>query len=175
MNVLDQFSIPVSGLRNGLHGYDFDIGDEFFRAFEKSSVRQGSVQVHLAFEKREDMYLLTFTLSGKVTATCDRCLDDFALPIEDIRHLLVKFDVEPWEDADVVFIEKGTISLNVASYIYEFIHLAMPMIKTHENAGDDCNPEMLKYLDRTDGGQGQAGSPGHNPFPDAFRDIDFEN
>ncbi|MEO1258458.1 MAG: DUF177 domain-containing protein [Bacteroidota bacterium] len=174
MNALDQFSIPVLGLRNGLHGYDFNIEKEFFEAFEASPIKNGEVSVHLDFDKREDMYVLLFSFNGKVEVTCDRCLDPFHLPVADRQSLMVKFDEEPWEDADVVFIVKGTQELNVAKYIYEFINLAVPITKTHDDAGDNCNPEMLKYLnegsdDRTDG------QPTSNPFRDALKDFNFEN
>ena len=82
MNALDQFSIPVSGLSNGLHGYDFSIEKDFFQAFEESPVKDGAVKVHLDFDKREDMYIMSFSFEGKVEVTCDRCLDSFALPLK---------------------------------------------------------------------------------------------
>lgn len=173
MNVLDQFSIPVSGLSNGLHGYEFSIEKEFFEAFEESPIKEGSVHVQFDFDKREDMYVLLFYFEGEVQVTCDRCLDPFALPIEDRQSLLVKFDDEPWEDADVVFIQKGTQMLNVAKYIYEFINLAVPMTKTHDDAGDDCNPDMLKYLEQKD--EEESDKPDSNPFLDALKDFNIEN
>lgn len=173
MNVLDQFSIPVSGLSNGLHGYEFSIDKDFFDAFEESPIKEGSVHVHFDFDKRDDMYVLLFSFEGEVQVTCDRCLDPFALPIEDRQSLLVKFDDEPWEDADVVFIQKGTQVLNVAKYIYEFINLAVPMTKTHDDAGDDCNPDMLKYLEQPE--EEEAEEPDSNPFLDALKDFNIEN
>ncbi len=172
MEVLDHFSIPVSGLRNGLHPYDFSIGEDFFQAFEASPIHHGQVNVHLDFDKREDMYVIMFSIDGKIEVTCDRCLDQFDLPIEDRQSLMVKFDEKAWEDAEVVFILKGTQTLNVAKYIYEFINLAIPMTKTHEDAGADCNPEMLKYLDEKDEAPVEDSS---NPFRDALRDMNFEN
>ena len=86
---------------------------------------------------------------------------------------MVKFDDEPSEDADVVFILKGTPSLNVARYIYEFINLAIPIIKTHDATGDSCNPEMLKYLEQANGQQTDESAS--NPFRDALKDLNFEN
>ena len=173
MNVLDQFSIPVSGLRNGLHGYEFNIENSFFEEFEGSPIKNGQVAVHLDFDKREDMYVLMFSFEGKVEVICDRCLDPFNLPIEDRQSLMVKFDEEPWEDADVVFIVKGTQEMNVAKYIYEFINLAVPISKTHDDAGDQCNPDMLKYLDQTE--EEESDEDTSNPFKDAFKGFNFEN
>lgn len=146
MNALDHFTIPVSGLRDGLHEYDFDISREFFQCFEGSPIQDGKVSVHFIFDKRPSLYEMTFEIEGTVKTACDRCLEMFDLPIGDEQNLLVKFDEKIWEDADVIYILPGTQSLNVARYIYEFINLAVPMTKTHEDAGESCNPEMLKYI-----------------------------
>ena len=173
MNVLDQFTIPVMGLHDGLHGYDFVIGKDFFAAFEESPIKNGEVNVHLDFDKREDMYIMLFSFSGKVGVICVRCLDPFALPIEDRQALMVKFDEEPWEDTEVVFIVKDTPLLNVARYIYEFVNLAVPMTKTHDDAEDHCNPEMLKFLDQTQ--DEDTDEPVSNPFLDALKGLNFEN
>ncbi len=174
MDALDHFSIPVSGLINGLHSYDFSIGKDFFQAFEESPIQNGQVEVHMDFDKRDDMYVLMFSFNGTVEVVCDRCLDPFSLPIEDRQSLMVKFDEEEWEDVDVIFILKGTQTLNVSKYIYEFIHLAVPMTKSHDDAGAECNPEMLKYLDQVEE-KDETSNDSSNPFRDALKDMNFEN
>ncbi len=147
MEALDHFTIPVSGLSDGLHEYDFSIGKDFFQLFEGSLIEDADVTVHFSFDKRTDLYVLTFEIEGEVKATCDRCLEDFNLPVEDEQSLLVKFDETEWEDADVIYILQGTQSLNIARYIYEFINLAVPITKTHDDAGESCDPEMLKFIE----------------------------
>ncbi len=146
MDALDHFNLPVSGLRNGLHEYNFSIENDFFAHFPESLVTEAAVAVKLSFDKHPDFYVMDFEFKGKVKTTCDRCLEEFNLPIEDSQSLMVKFDEKEEEDADVIYILKGTQQLNVARYIYEFINLAVPMVKTHEDAGESCNPEMLKFL-----------------------------
>lgn len=173
MDYLDQFSIPVSGLRDGLHGYDFDIGAGFFQHFEGSPIKEAAVKVHLDFDKRYDMYMMDFQLGGTAKTTCDRCLGEFGFPIEDEQSLLVKFDDKEWEEADVVYILRSTQTLNVARYIYEFIHLAIPLTKTHDDAGETCNPEMLRFL--AEGGNETEDTPKNNPFGDALKGLNFEN
>ena len=146
MDALAHFTIPVSGLDNGLHEYDFSIDGSFFQCFPESPIKDGSVAVHFIFDKSTDMYTMTFQLEGTVKTACDRCLEEFDLPIEDDQILLVKFDEKEWEDADIIYIPKETPMLNVARYIYEFINLAVPIAKTHDDADGDCDPEMLKFL-----------------------------
>lgn len=172
MEVLDHFTIPVEGLSNGLHEFKFSIGNDFFQCFEESPIAHGQLEVYLQFGKEHSMYELTFEIKGTIVTTCDRCLEEFNFPIETHQYLLVKFDEEEWEDADVVYIAPGTPQLNVARYIYEFINLAVPIVKTHDQVGERCDPEMLKFIDskEADGEQ-----PASNPVWDALRDFDFEN
>lgn len=171
MESLDHFTIPVSGLRNGLHAYDFSIGKAFFQQFEGSLVEDADVSIHFTFDKRPDLYMMTFGISGTVKATCDRCLEMFDLPIEDEQTLLVKFDETAWEDADVIYVPLGTQAINVARYIYEFINLAVPMMKTHDQAGESCDPEMLKYIQpEEDLPQDETGS-----IWDSLKGLNLEN
>jgi DUF177 domain-containing protein len=172
MEALDHFTIPVAGLSDGLHEFNFSIGDDFFQCFEESPLECGQLEVNLRFDKEHSMYELAFDIKGTVVTTCDRCLEEFDFPIEDRQHLLVKFDEKEWEDADVVYIAPGTQKLNVAKYIYEFINLAVPMVKTHDKAAERCNPEMLKFLDsqEADGEQ-----PASNPAWDALKGFNLEN
>ena len=146
MDALAHFTIPVSGLHNGPHEYDFSIDRSFFQCFPESPILDGTVAVHFIFDKSPDMYTMTFQLEGTVKTACDRCLEEFDLPIEDDQTLLVKFDEKEWEDADIIYVLRDTPRLNVALYIYEFINLAVPITKTHDDADEECDPEMLKFL-----------------------------
>jgi uncharacterized metal-binding protein YceD (DUF177 family) len=109
-----------------------------------------------------------------VKAICDRCLEAFDLPIEDTQVLLVKFDEKEWEDAEVVYILKETPKLNVARYIYEFVSLAVPLTKTHDEAGEECDPEMLKFLTKQDEDAPDE-PPTSGPLWDALKGFNNEN
>jgi uncharacterized metal-binding protein YceD (DUF177 family) len=147
MDALPQFSIPFSGLGDGVHEFDFQVDTSFFTAFEASPIKTAAIKNHLIFDKRSDMMVLTFENKGTINTTCDRCLEEFDLPIDDTQSLIFKFSDDVSDNPDVVHLEKGTKTLNVAEYIYEFIILAIPMIKTHDLADEDCDEEMLDYLD----------------------------
>ncbi len=173
MNDLDHFSIPLSGLRDGLHEYDFNISGEFFRYFPDSPIEDGDVDVHLLFDKRPDLCEMTFDFKGAVKVSCDRCLEEFDLPVKDHQVLLVKYGEKEWEDLDIIYILRGTPKLNVARFIYEFVNLAVPMVKTHDDAGGQCNPEMLKYLTKEEKQDEQADTT--NPFWEALKRFNSEN
>ena len=127
MDILKPFSIPIKGLKNGVHEFDFHIGKSFFEQFEGSPIKEGQFDVHLNLEKRHDMLELNFDFSGTVPTECDRCLSPIHLPVSDNQDLLVKFSIVPMpEDAEVVYISPDAGEINVARYIYEFISLSMP-------------------------------------------------
>jgi len=146
MDSLIQFNIPVSGLKDKVHLFDFKLGKSFFQCFSKSPIKDGNIEVQLEFDKRPELYVLTFDIKGTVKAICDRCLEEFDLPLHESQSLLVKFDKLEHEEAEVVYILEGTKKLNVAKYIYEFVNLATPLIKTHDKAGEECKKDMLSYL-----------------------------
>ncbi len=150
MDPLIQYSIPVKGLRSGTHQFDFHINSEFFKAFEDSPVADGNIELTLLFDKRPDMYILQFDFEGTVKSECDRCLAQIDLPVEDHQQLVVKFsETTEAEDAEVIYIHPETQHLNVATYIYEYIILAMPFMKVYDCENDPnrvCNEEMLNYI-----------------------------
>lgn len=152
MNPLLPFTIPVRGLRTGITEYDFAIDETFFAAFEASPIERGDVDVHLNFDKSPRMWVLDFAVSGTVRTECDRCLAPIDLPIEDRQQLIVKLSEEPDpdEDADVVFVDPDTPRFNVAQYVYEFIVLAMPLIKTYDCRSEPnppCDEDLLARLE----------------------------
>lgn len=150
MDPLITYSIPVKGLHNGIHQFEFQIDRLFFENFENSPIAESDILVKLEFDKRSDMYVLQFELEGTVRTQCDRCAADINLPVADRQRLLVKFSTEEEpEEADVIFINPEAQQLNVAKYIYEYICLAVPLIRVYDCENDDprpCNEEALRYL-----------------------------
>jgi len=171
MDALPQFTLPFSGLGDGVHEFDFQADANFFAAFEASPIAEGNVTIHLIFDKRPDLMVMTYEISGTVHAVCDRCLEPFNLPIDDAPSLIFKLSDEENNDPEVVHIPKGSKSLNIAEYIYEFIVLAMPMIKTHELADEDCDEEMMRYLEEPEVDEKEEESNTENPIWGALKDI----
>jgi uncharacterized metal-binding protein YceD (DUF177 family) len=132
-----------------MHQFDFQIDERFFKHFEQSPIQQGNFDLKLFLDKRPDLLVLTFDFKGSFSTSCDRCLEDINLPIKESQQLLVKFAEEPNEDAEVIFITKGTQQLSIAKFAYEFICLAIPMIKTYDCESEEnppCNQDILDQL-----------------------------
>ena len=156
MEKLSNYEIPFAGLKTGKHVFTYEIGEEFFENFEYSPIKEGDVYVHLTFDKKESFFILSFFIDGSVITDCDRCLEDFELPINGFYNLYVKFSdneaKEDNDDPDVIFISRSDISINVATLIYDYINLSLPIQKTCEMSvlgKKKCNEEIIKKLNET--------------------------
>ncbi|MBV6441493.1 MAG: DUF177 domain-containing protein [Haliscomenobacteraceae bacterium CHB4] len=157
MNAFVAYSIPIQGLKIGIHHFKFEIDGAFFRHFEDSPVQEGDIHFDLQLDKRPDMLILDFKLKGHIKAECDRCTAQINLPLEDERPLIVKYgEAEGEEEDEVVFISREASEFNVAKYLYEFTVLALPITNTYDCQSEPnppCNFEVLKYLESISGEQ----------------------
>jgi uncharacterized metal-binding protein YceD (DUF177 family) len=161
MNAFVAYSIPVQGLKTGIHHFRYTVDSAFFSCFEESPVGNAEVGFELVFDKRPDMIVLDFSLKGHVEVECDRCTATINLPLEDERQLIVKYgEAEEGEDDEVLFLSREAFEINIARYLYEFTVLALPITNTYDCENDQkppCNFEILKYL-KTDENKDDSGS-----------------
>ena len=172
METLNQFTIPLEGLQDGMHQFDFQIDKVFFDHFEKSPIQEGNFDLTLFFDKRPDLLVLTFDFKGSFATNCDRCLEAINLPVKGAHQLIIKYAETPNDEAEVIYIEQGAQQLNVAKYAYEFICLSIPMIKIYDCEADEnppCNEIILDQLYRQEEAEEQEKT--ENPVWDALKDL----
>ncbi|MFK7949070.1 MAG: DUF177 domain-containing protein [Saprospiraceae bacterium] len=129
MKALIGYKIPFSGLKKGIHHFDFNINKAFFQHFENSLIENSDLNIHLAFDKQSRMFVLDFDFEGTIQTICDRCADNFDLPIKGNQQFIIKMREEPGEDEDIIYIHETAVDYNVASLIYELLHLNLPIKK----------------------------------------------
>ncbi len=176
MDALVEYLIPISGLKIGTHSFDFQIDNAFFAHFSDALIKEGAFKVKLDFEKRIDLYEMNFSFEGTTKTACDRCLASIDFPIRGNNRLIVKFAEEPSEDIDVIYIPIKTEELNVAKYIYEYLSLAVPYVKTYDCEADKnkpCDVEMLALLDKEASGKDNNSTNDTNPVWDQLKNIKF--
>ncbi|MBR5911267.1 MAG: DUF177 domain-containing protein [Bacteroidales bacterium] len=145
MEKKNEFLIPVSGLALGSHSYQFEINDGFFAEREYSEIQQGRVNVKLDIDRQETLMVLHFGIEGTVRVACDRCADEFDLPIRDEREFFLKLGTENAQESDdVEVISADQADYDLSSLVYEFIILAVPMHRVHPEC--QCNPEVMAML-----------------------------
>jgi len=146
MGYLKQFAVPFTGLKAGNYNFAFEIDDRFFEHFEYSEIKHGSVDVEVVLERQQRMMIFNFLFSGSVIIPCDRCGEDFSQPVDGEEQLIVKFGSDHHEESDdVLVITEDEHEIDLSQFIYEYIHLLLPMRKVHgtdENGESLCNPEI---------------------------------
>lgn len=169
MKSLNHFSIPILGLKEGVHQFNFNIDQGFFKEFENSPIQESNFEVQLTLDKRADMLVLDFDFEGSFRTDCDRCLADINLPIKDSQQLIVKYSEDERDEIQVIYISSEHTELNVARFIYEFICLALPIIKTY-NCEDEnprvCNDKVVDFLDKQ-----QDSKESNNPIWDELNKL----
>ncbi len=150
LNYLNEYTIPFRSLNEGHHQYEFKIDKLFFACFEGSELNKSDVLVKLDFENASSFLCFDIDISGKVEVICDRCLDEFDITIKGNHKLYVRFGETNEEQADdVIVIPQSETSINIAKYIYEYVHLNVPYRRVHESR-KDCNSETIKKLEEVE-------------------------
>jgi len=150
VKVLDEYDIPIHGLKDGIHNYSFEIKTGFFEYFENPDLPGGNLSLTLGLSKRPQFLEFDFHLSGYLSLLCDRCLEQFNYEVQVTEKLFVRFG-ERFEELDdnIIVIPREESRFNIAQYIYEFSVLSIPYKKVHpedKNGQSGCDPEMIKKL-----------------------------
>lgn len=147
MKYLDEFTIPLSGSKEGASEHAFNIGKDFFQHFEDTEVLDSELQVVMTLIRNRTIFELSFALAGDLTVSCDRCLEPMVQEIEYSAELIVKYG-DKYEEVDdkVVTIGPNEDEINIASFIFEYAKLALPMQRTHLEG--DCDEDMLDQMEK---------------------------
>ena len=167
-----EFIIPLNGLTTGKREFDWRVGKEFFEAFENSEMLGAELVVSVMVEKSGRYLGVDCDVTGDVTVSCDRCLDDLILPVDVEIRLSVKYgDEESSEEhlegeREVIFVPETDAELDMSQIIYDYVCLALPMQRVHEDG--DCNPDAMRYLSAGEPVEVEADE--NNPFS-ALKDM----
>jgi len=147
----DKYRIAFTGLKPGTHSYSFRVGNGFFEQIRDAEITAGDVTVEVTMVKEERMMDLHLELSGNVRVVCDRCNEPLEIGVKGPERLIVKIG-DHWEEEseDVQVVPDTMHEIDLAPFLYEYIHLLLPARRVHPDDGNGhsgCNPEVLKKLE----------------------------
>jgi uncharacterized protein len=175
MDYLKQFVIPFGGLKPGNHLFSYKIDDLFFEHFEHTEIKKGSFSIEVTLEKEEKVLSFTFLISGNAEVICDRCSEPFLLPLGGTERLIVKFgDSYHEENEEVQIIPLGETQINIGPFIYEYVHLLLPVRRVHpedENGNRRCDPEIIRRIEES----GAAAGAGIDPRWEVLKKLKLKN
>jgi uncharacterized metal-binding protein YceD (DUF177 family) len=148
---LKDYSISFKGLKNGLHKFEYQIGASFFSLFENPLVEHGQLNAIVSLDKSQNLLVVDFKISGKVSSICDNCLAPVDIPVDCSDKLYFNFGHEYAEQSEeIIVLSFEEHQINVAQWLYEFIIVSLPIRHVHpedENGNSTCNTQMLDKLD----------------------------
>ena len=149
MGKFSLYNIPLRGLSEGKHEFEYSLDKGFFALIDDGTVdvKKGDLKVTVSLKKTSVTFELNFSIVGVVFVPCDRCLDDIPMDVDTKNKLIVKFGKEYSEESDeIVIIPEEDGEINIAWFLYEFIVLSLPAKKVHP-AGT-CNKAMSSKLNK---------------------------
>jgi len=85
-----------------------------------------------------------------VMVSCDRCNELMELEVNGNERLIVKYGDRYYEESeDVQIIPETSHQFDLSPFIYEYIHLLVPIRRVHPEDAEgksQCAPEILKKL-----------------------------
>jgi uncharacterized metal-binding protein YceD (DUF177 family) len=171
---LRDFNIVFSGLKLGIHHFNYQLDQKFFDLFDFTEMEEPNLTIDLQFLKKDNMLELDFTLNGSFTATCDVTGEPFNLPLSDTFHLLIKFGLEyNNENEEVLILSFGTYEVNIAHHLYELAVLSIPSKRVHPDVENGTmNNEILdKYRVGKEPEEGDKKENETDPRWDKLKDL----
>ena len=132
MKSLSPYLIKFSGLKEGIHLFNYELGNKFFKNFDYYDFLDAKLFAKLELDKQSTLLNLKFSFNGEIEVQCDVSMESFNLDLETEHAVVVKFkdDIISTDDK-VIFMPAGSHSIDVSHLIYESIILAVPQKKVH--------------------------------------------
>ncbi len=150
LKLVNQYIIPFTGLKEGIHEFAFDFREEFFNKYEVLEASGGEITALVLLVKKTNMLNLETQMKGSLNIQCDRCLESFCYPILYTGSLIIKFGENMEESTDEIWVlHPKEYELNLEQYFFECISLSLPIQRIHPedlDGNSGCNPGMLKIL-----------------------------
>ncbi len=151
--VQERFVIRYSGLPEGVHTFDYNVGHDFFAEYHsETDIQASDLNIHIEADRNQAALLLKIKIKGNLTFECDRCLDPCIISIESLNSLIFTSENEQYGPANedtIIRISEETASIVLDSYLYDFIMLSIPLRRVHDELDDEtsnCNQDMLQRI-----------------------------
>ena len=143
-----EFRLPFVGLKEGVHQFNYEIGNTFFKLYDFNDFFDANVHISLTLDKKATLLKLNFKAKGIVEVACDVTDEHFDFPIDTDFDWVVKFGDNYNNDNDeILIIPHGSFEIGLAQPIYEMIVLAIPAKIEHPGIEDGTlESEVLNLL-----------------------------
>jgi uncharacterized metal-binding protein YceD (DUF177 family) len=147
MRSVNNYKLMFKGLSQGKHTFTFEIDDLFFTLFKGSEIEHGRLFSEIIVEKQAALLQLDVKITGSVKVECDRCLDEFDLPVSYKGRLFVKFGAvtsATEADEEIMILNPAEDEIDLSQFLFDSINLNLPIQRVHPEGL--CNKEMIERL-----------------------------
>jgi len=89
MKSLSPYLIKFSGLKEGIHHFNYELGNKFFKSFDYYDFLDSNLSVDLELEKKPTLLNLKFSFSGEIEVQCDVSMENFNLDLKTNYSVVV--------------------------------------------------------------------------------------
>ncbi|GEM_PF-41227 len=153
LEALHAYKFRFSSLGLGFHTFDYNVDASFFSQFPGSQVTEGDVAVVVEVEKKTSSLVLQFAIKGQIELPCDRCLTAVKVPVDSKAQLIIRQSGQPGtDDDDLIWLPMTAYEYNLAPYIYENIHLNIPLrVSCEMGPNKGCRADVEALLSKYSG------------------------
>lgn len=146
MEKLEDYMVPLHGLKEGTHSYRYKLNSNFLRSFEENDIDIVDVGVKVELIKNNKTVECTFKVKGKVDVPCDRCLEKLVKKVKHEAKLIVKLGEQYQEISEEILEIPENDDFDMAHIIFEYLMLGLPLRTVHKKG--ECDPKMIEILNK---------------------------
>lgn len=171
-----QYKVQFGGLPVGLHEYEFEVNQTFFKNTEEAEIDRAKLDVRVLLTKQNNLLQANIDIEGTVGIACDRCLKEFDFPIDAHESLVIKHGNPEESNDEILVIPEGHEEFDLSHYLYEYILLAMPARRVPceiDNTKFECDQEVLSKLNEHATDTSEPASEPNTPMWEQLKKIKF--
>ena len=148
MHFLKQYVINFTGLKDGLHNYEFSVADKLLRHYNFDDFNNCRIDVKMNLVKKPNLLELSFFSKGVINLNCFVSNEPFDYSQNSQMDFVVKFGNELNNDNhELLILPKGSYQIDISQQLYEMIVLSLPLKITHPGIVDGTlKSETLERL-----------------------------
>lgn len=144
MEKLEDYIVPLHGLKEGTHTYTYKLNNEFLKSFEEHDIEIVNVDVTVELIKNLKTVECIFKVKGKVDVPCDRCLEKMTKKVKHEAKLIVKLGEQYQEISEEILEIPEYDDFDMAHIVFEYLMLCLPLRTVHKKG--ECDPKMIEIL-----------------------------
>ncbi|MES2655788.1 MAG: DUF177 domain-containing protein [Bacteroidota bacterium] len=171
------YIVEFNKLQVGHNEFSFPINDSLLSEYEHAPVKKANANCHLTLHKSENRYDLVFKIGGTALASCDICLDEVDLPLDNESSLIIKLTdgITNLDDDAIIYLPKVLHEFDFKQLIYEFFLLAIPTKVSCEDAGKEHNEAFIGKLSEEEIEEEEEENKSTDPRWDALKNLYNKN